>query len=64
MELYRKKQTGRKKRSTMKSTGRTLLAAACCLIVILLVGCAALSSLNTKQESLEERVKNYGSSPK
>jgi len=43
----------------VKSTGRTLLAAACCLIVILLAGCAALSSLNTKQETLEERVKNY-----
>jgi hypothetical protein len=43
----------------VKNMGRTLLAAACCLIVILLVGCAALSSLNTKQESLEERVKNY-----
>jgi hypothetical protein len=43
----------------VKSTRRTLLAAVCCLIVILLAGCAALSSLNTKQETLEERVKNY-----
>ena len=43
----------------MKSMGRTLLAAACCLIVILLAGCAALSSPSAKQETLEERVKNY-----
>ena len=42
----------------MKTTGRALVAAACCLIVILLAGCAALSPL-TKQETLDERVKNY-----
>jgi hypothetical protein len=28
-------------------------------MLILSAGCAALSSLNTKQETLEERVKNY-----
>jgi hypothetical protein len=43
----------------MKSNRRTLLAAVCCLIMILLAGCAALSPLNTKQETLDERVKNY-----
>lgn len=43
----------------MKITGRTLLAAACCLIVILSAGCAALSPLTTKQETLEERVNQY-----
>ena len=43
----------------MKSNKRTLLAAACCLMLILLAGCAALSSTTAKQESLEERVKNY-----
>ena len=43
----------------MKSNGRTLLAAACCLMLILLAGCAALSPITAKQESLEERVKNY-----
>ena len=43
----------------MKSTRRTLSAAVCWLIVILLAGCATLSSLNTKQETLDERVKNY-----
>jgi len=36
-----------------------LLAVACCLLLILLAGCAALSSLTAKRESLEERVKNY-----
>ncbi len=43
----------------MKSNGRTLLAAVCCLMLILSAGCAALSSITAKQESLEERVKNY-----
>ena len=43
----------------MKSNKRTLLAAACCLILILSAGCAALSPINAKEESLEERVKNY-----
>ena len=36
------------------------MAAAYCLIVILLAaGCAGLTSLGTKQETLDERVKNY-----
>jgi hypothetical protein len=39
--------------------GRMLLAAACCLILISAAGCAGLSSISAKQESLEERVKNY-----
>jgi hypothetical protein len=43
----------------MKSTIRTLSAAVCCLIVILLAGCATLSSLDTKQGTLDERVKNF-----
>ena len=43
----------------LKRNGRTLWAAACCLVLILLAGCAALSSLTAKGESLEERVKNY-----
>jgi hypothetical protein len=43
----------------VKSTRRTLSAATGCLILILLAGCAALSPLTTKQETLEERVKNY-----
>jgi len=43
----------------VKRNGRTLLAAACCLMLIQLAGCAALSSLTTKPETLEERVKNY-----
>ena len=43
----------------MKINRKTLLAAACSLIVILSAGCAALSTLTTKQETLEERVKNY-----
>jgi hypothetical protein len=43
----------------MKSTGKTLLAAACCLTVILVAGCAAVSPLSTKQETLEERVQQY-----
>ena len=43
----------------MKSKGRTLLAAACCLMLILSAGCAALSPITAKQETLEERVKNY-----
>lgn len=42
----------------MKNTQRTLWAAVC-LIVILVAGCAALSPQSTKQETLEERVKNY-----
>ena len=42
----------------MKRTGRMPLAAVCCLIVVLLAGCAALSP-QMKQETLEERVKNY-----
>jgi hypothetical protein len=41
----------------VKNNGRTLLVAACCLMLILSAGCAALSP--TKQEPLEERVKNY-----
>ncbi len=36
-----------------------LLAAACFLALILSVGCAALSPLTAKQETLDERVKNY-----
>ena len=43
----------------MRGNGRTLLAAACCLMLILSAGCAGLSSITGKQESLEERVKNY-----
>jgi hypothetical protein len=43
----------------VKRNGRTLLAAVCCLIVILSAGCAALSPLTAKGETLEERVKNY-----
>ena len=43
----------------MKGMRRKLLAASCCLIVILLAGCAASTYLGTKQETLEERVKNY-----
>jgi hypothetical protein len=43
----------------VKRNGRTLLAAVCCLMFILLAGCAALSSITAKRESLEERVKNY-----
>ena len=43
----------------MKSNGRTLLAAVCCLMLILSAGCAALSPITAKQETLEERVKNY-----
>ncbi len=42
----------------MKQSVRKLLAAVCCLIVIL-SGCAALSPAMAKQETLEERVKNY-----
>jgi hypothetical protein len=41
----------------VKNTERTLWAAVC-LIVILVAGCAALSPQSTKQETLEERVKN------
>lgn len=37
----------------------TLPAATACLIVVLFTGCAALSSLIKKQETLEERVKGY-----
>lgn len=43
----------------MKRNGRTLLAVACFLMLILSAGCAALSSVTAKQETLEERVKNY-----
>jgi hypothetical protein len=43
----------------MKRNGRLLLAAACCLMLILSAGCAALSSITAKQESLEERIRNY-----
>lgn len=43
----------------MKSNRRTLLAVVCCLMLILSAGCAALSPINTKQETLDERVKNY-----
>lgn len=43
----------------MKSNGRMLLAAVCCLMLILSAGCAALSPIPTKQETLDERVKNY-----
>lgn len=42
----------------MKRNGRKLLAAVCCLMLILSAGCAALSPL-TRQETLDERVKNY-----
>lgn len=35
------------------------MAAVCCLILILSAGCAALSSLTAKQETLEERANNY-----
>jgi hypothetical protein len=43
----------------MKSDRRKLLAAGCCLMLILSAGCAALSPITTKQETLEERVNNY-----
>lgn len=43
----------------MKNNKRTLWAAVLGMIVILSVGCAALSPLTPKQETLEERVKNY-----
>jgi hypothetical protein len=43
----------------VKSNGRTLLAAACCLMLILSAGCAALSPITAKQETIEERVNNY-----
>jgi hypothetical protein len=43
----------------MKKNGRILLAAACCLMLILSAGCAALTPISAKEESLEERVKNY-----
>jgi hypothetical protein len=36
-----------------------LLAVACFLMLILSAGCAALSPMTEKQETLEERVKNY-----
>jgi hypothetical protein len=42
----------------VKNTERTLWAAVC-LIVILVAGCAALSPQSTKQETIEERVKNF-----
>ncbi|MBN2437443.1 MAG: hypothetical protein JXL20_02465 [Deltaproteobacteria bacterium] len=43
----------------MKSTKRTPLAAACCLTMILLAGCAGLSLTAARQETLDQRVKNY-----
>ena len=43
----------------MKSNVRKLLTAVCCLMLILSAGCAALSPITTKQETLEERVNNY-----
>ena len=43
----------------MRGMRRKLLVSSCCLIVILLAGCAASTSLGTKQEPLDERVKNY-----
>jgi hypothetical protein len=43
----------------MKNRRKALSAAAGWLVLILLAGCAALSPPPTKQETLEERVKNY-----
>jgi hypothetical protein len=43
----------------VKSTGKTLLAAVSCLTVIVFAGCAAVSPLSAKQETLEERVNQY-----
>ncbi|MCX5839672.1 MAG: hypothetical protein NTW71_14350 [Deltaproteobacteria bacterium] len=43
----------------MKSYRRTLFAVVCCLMLVLLAGCAALSLVTARQETLEERVKNY-----
>jgi hypothetical protein len=43
----------------VKTTRGTLLAAICCLIVILSAGCASLSPKPAKQETLEDRVKQY-----
>ena len=43
----------------MKNNKRTLWTAVLGMIVILSAGCAALSPLTPKQETLEERVKNY-----
>ena len=43
----------------MKRTERTLQTAAWCLLALLTAGCAALSTLETKQATLEERVKGY-----
>jgi hypothetical protein len=43
----------------VKSNRRTLLAAVCFLMLILSAGCADLSPLTAKRETLEERVKNY-----
>ncbi len=43
----------------MKTNGRMPLAAACFLFLILVAGCAALSPVTVKQETLEERAKHY-----
>ena len=45
----------------MRTKGRMpwTAAALCLLMLILSAGCAALSPLTAKQETLEERVKNY-----
>jgi hypothetical protein len=43
----------------VKSNRRTLLVAVCCLMLILSAGCAALTPITAKQETLDERVKNY-----
>jgi hypothetical protein len=43
----------------VKSNQRRLLAEVCFLMLILSAGCAALSPLTAKQETLEERAKNY-----
>jgi hypothetical protein len=43
----------------VRNKRRTLLAAVCSLMLALSAGCAALSPLTTKQETLEERVKSY-----
>jgi hypothetical protein len=43
----------------VRNKRRTLLAAVCSLMLVLSAGCASLSPLTTKQETLEERVKSY-----
>jgi hypothetical protein len=43
----------------MNNTRKALSAAIACLILIMFAGCAALPPPPTKQETLEERVKNY-----